>query len=66
MQIKKNVWYNIRPESVKKWYCLNKTPHMFITNIIECIHKCPHIEDKLNKITSITNQFEKLKSKYTF
>jgi hypothetical protein len=58
MQIKKNMWYNIRPESVKKWYCSTKTPRLFIDKIIECIYLCPHIEDKMNKITTITTQFE--------
>ena len=66
MQIKKNMWYNIRPESVKKWYCSTKTPKLFIDKIIECINICPHIEDKTQKITTITNQFEGLKLKYTF
>ena len=66
MQIKKNVWYNIRPESVKKWYSSDKTPQLFIDKIIECINECPHIEDKINKINSITTQFNKLKLKYTF
>jgi len=66
MQIKKNVWYNIRPESVKKWYCPTKTPQLFIEKIIDCIKHCPHIEDKINKITIISNQFESLKLKYAF
>ena len=66
MQIKKKVWYNIRPDNVKKWYSQEKTPQVFIDQIIKCINICPHIEDKKNKITSITNQFESLKLKYTF
>jgi hypothetical protein len=66
MQIKKNMWYNIRPESVKKWYCPTKTPQLFIDKIIECINKCNHIEDKIHKIANITTQFESLKLKYTF
>jgi hypothetical protein len=66
MQIKKNVWYNIRPESVKKWYSSDKTPQLFIDKIIECINECPHIEDKINKINSITTQFNEIKLKYTF
>lgn len=66
MQIKKNMWYNIRPDSVKKWYCSTKTAQLFIENIINCINICPHIEDKNNKINIITNQFESLKLKYTF
>ena len=66
MQIKKNVWYNIRPESVKKWYSPTKTPQLFIDKIIECINDCPHIEYKMSKITSITTQFDKLKLEYAF
>jgi hypothetical protein len=64
MQIKKKVWYNIRPDSVKKWYSSYKTPQLFIDKIIECINECPHIEDKINKINSITTQFNNLKLKY--
>jgi hypothetical protein len=66
MQIKKNIWYNIRTDSVKKWYSITKTPQLFIEKIIECINVCPHIEDKISKITTIRNQFENLKLKYTF
>jgi hypothetical protein len=66
MQIKKNIWYNIRPDNVKKWYCSSKTPQLFINKIIECINNCNHIEDKINKINNIYNQFENLKLKYTF
>lgn len=60
MQVKKNVWYNIRPDSVKNWYSPLKTPQLFIDNIIECIKICPHIEDKENKINSITEQLLQL------
>ena len=66
MQIKKNMWYNIRPDSVNRWYCPTKTPQLFIDKIIECINKCPHIEDKTSKIFAITTQFESIKLKYTF
>jgi hypothetical protein len=67
MQIKhKKVWYNIRPDSVKKWYCPTKTPQLFIDSIVECINKCPHIEDKAGKIATITAQFNDIKLKYTF
>tara|TARA_B110000285_G_C15133411_1_gene625208 strand:- start:1717 stop:2421 length:705 start_codon:yes stop_codon:yes gene_type:complete len=66
MQKKKNIWYNIRPGSVKNWYSSDKTPQLFIDKIIECINECPHIEDKINKINSITTQFNNLKLKYTF
>jgi hypothetical protein len=66
MQIKRNMWYNIRPECCKKWYCTTKTPELFINKIIECINNCPHIEDKITKINNIINQFENLKLKYIF
>jgi hypothetical protein len=66
MQIKKNMWYNIRPDSVKNWYSPTKNPQIFIDKIIECINKCPHIEDKADKIANITAQFNDIKLKYTF
>jgi hypothetical protein len=64
MQIKKNMWYNIRSDNVKKWYSPIKTPQLFIDKIIECIKICPHIEDKNKKIESITKQFDILKLEY--
>ena len=66
MQVKKNMWYNIRPDNVKNWYLTTKTPQLFIDNIIKCIIQCPHIEEKNKKIISITEQFNKLKLIYTF
>jgi len=65
MQIKKKMWYNIRPDSSNKWYSIEKTPQLFIDKIIECINLCPHIEEKNSKILSITNQWNELKLKYT-
>jgi len=60
MQIKKGVWYNIRPDSVKKWYVETKTPQLFIDKIVECILQCPHIEDKSAKIMRIKSQFDEI------
>lgn len=60
MQIKRNVWYNIRPCGSKQWYSEDKTPRLFIDSIIECIQQCPHIEEKKHKIQSITEQFTAL------
>jgi hypothetical protein len=67
MQVKKNNWYNIRPDNVNNWYNEDKTPHKFIENIIKCINLCPNMNDieKIKYIDSITLQFDKLKSKYT-
>lgn len=66
MQNKKNIWYNIRPDSVKNWYLFEKTPKLFINNIIECIKLCPHIDNKDAKIKCISEQFIEIQSKYTF
>lgn len=65
MQVKKNIWYNIRPDNVKNWYMKEKNPMLFIDKIIECIKLCHHIDDKENKINNITNQFNYILSKYT-
>ena len=64
MQVKRNIWYNIRPDSVKNWYLPEKTPKLFIDKIIECITKCPNIENKDEKIKSINDQFTKIQLKY--
>lgn len=64
MQIKQKVWYNIRPCAVNHWYDTDKTPQMFIEQIVKCIQYCPHIENKLEKINSIVNQFNEIKLKY--
>lgn len=66
MQVKKNVWYNIRPDNVKNWYSNEKTPKNFIENIIKCIEICPHIENKDEKINNINKQFNELELKYNF
>lgn len=65
MQVKKNMWYNIRPDSVKNWYDKDKSFHIFITNILKCINECHHIEDKEKKINSIKKQYKELIIKYT-
>lgn len=65
MQVKKNVWYNIRADSVKKWYSPTKTPQLFVDHIIKCIEQCPQMEGKPEKISIIAQQFNELKLKYT-
>ncbi len=64
MQVKRNIWYNIRPDSVKNWYLPEKTHKLFIDKITESIKLCPNIENKDEKIKSINDQFTKLKLKY--
>jgi hypothetical protein len=65
MQVKKNMWYNIRPDRVSKWYKEEKTFHIFVKNIIKCINECHHIENKQQKISNIQEQYDELVSKYT-
>ena len=65
MQVKKNMWYNIRPDGVKNWYDTTKSFHIFVKSIIQCIDECHHSEDKQNKILNIKDQYDALISKYT-
>lgn len=65
MQNKRNMWYNIRPSSVKDWDSIDKTPEMFVKNIIKAIKECPNnIDNKDEMITSIQSQFDVIKLKY--
>ena len=66
VQIKRNMWYNIRPSSPNTWYDNSKTPHVFIEKIIESINKCNQVHDKHNKINNILMQYNILINKYTF
>jgi hypothetical protein len=68
IQVKKDVWYNIRPDSVKNWYKPDKTPNKFIDKIIQSIKICPNMKDTEKKIyiDNINKQFENIKLKYTF
>ena len=66
MQVKKNIWYNIRTDSVNNWYSTEKTPKKFIENIIKCIKQCHHIDNKEDKINNIEIQMKEISKKYTF
>jgi hypothetical protein len=61
MQVKKKVWYNIRPGAKSSWYDEKKTPHIFLERLLECLDKCPHIEDKETLRISILSQMEEAK-----
>jgi hypothetical protein len=63
MQVKKKVWYNIRPGTKSDWSNAKKTPMYFLEKLIECIDKCPHLEDKETLKTSIMKQIDELKTK---
>ncbi len=64
MQVKRKIWYNIRPSSKKSWYLSNKTPDLFIKNIIQSIKDCPNIDNKEIKIQNIEEQYKNIKLKY--
>jgi hypothetical protein len=61
IQNKKNIWYNIRPGSIKTWDDKNKNPNMCIKYIIESIIRCPNIDNKEIKINNIKQQWEDIK-----
>ena len=61
MQVKKKVWYNIRPGTKASWVDSSKTPRMFLDNLLECINRCSHLEDKESLKSSIITQIEEAK-----
>lgn len=58
MQVKKKMYYNIRPGTKVSWTDSNKTPNMFLDNLIKCIDQCPHLEDKESLKPLIVSQIE--------
>ena len=61
MQVKKDMWYNIRPGAKSSWNDPTKTPQKFIEKILECLEKCPQIKDKDTLKDSILVQMEQAK-----
>ena len=61
MQVKKNMWYNIRPGTKASWMDTSKTPRMFLDNLIQCIDQYPHLEDKNSLKSLIVTQIEEAK-----
>jgi len=59
IQVKRNIWYNIRPCSKNTWDDPEKTANKFIECLTECIQMCPHLLDKENIIESITNNWSR-------
>ena len=62
MQVKKKMWYNIRPGTSASWSDSSKTPHIFLDNLLQCIENCLHLEDKDTLKSSIIKQIEEAKS----
>lgn len=62
MQVKKKMWYNIRPGVTKSWVeDSKKTPAMFLDKLLQCIERCPHLEDKESLKSSIVTQIGEAK-----
>jgi len=61
MQVKKKMWYNIRPGTKAGWVDSSKTPRIFLDNLLECIDRCSHLEDKESLKSSIVTQIEEAK-----
>jgi hypothetical protein len=60
IQVKRGVWYNMRPGTKRGFSDKTKTLHKFIDSLIKCIEKCPqHIENKDEVIKTIREQFVK-------
>jgi hypothetical protein len=62
IQMKKEMWYNIRPGTKSSWSESTKTPIKFMNCLIECIDKCPHLRDKDILKNSILAQVEQAKT----
>ena len=61
MQVKKKMWYNMRPGPSFGWTDNTKTPERFIVNLLKCIEECAQIENKTDIKLSILSQIEQLK-----
>ena len=62
MQIKKKMWYNMRPGAKSSWQDEQKTPQKFLDKLLECLEKCHHVEDKEALKSSIVTQMQEAKS----
>ena len=63
MQVKKGMWYNIRPGSKTGFSDKTKTPEAFLTHLLKCIDMCPHLDSKDALKTSILTQIEEAKTR---
>ena len=61
MQVKKKMWYNMRPGTKASWTDSSKTPLMFLDNLLQCIDRCSHIESKESLKSLIITQIDEAK-----
>lgn len=62
LQQKGKTWLNFRSAASSKWNNPDKNPIKFIENIIECIDKCHHVDNKETKKASILRQLDDAKA----
>jgi hypothetical protein len=62
VQVKKNMWYNLRPGAKSGWRDSTKTPSKFLEKLISCIDICEHLCDKDILKASIIKQMEEAKT----
>lgn len=62
MQVKKGMWYNIRPGTKTSWSDSSKTPTKFLEHLLQCIDSCPHLTDKDTLKLSIVTQMGEAKT----
>ena len=61
VQVKKKMWYNIRPGAKSGWNDKTKTPTKFLAKLIECIDLCAHLDNSSDLKASILIQMEEAK-----
>lgn len=62
MQVKKGMWYNIRPGPKLSWSDNTKTAKKFIHNLLECIDKCPHLDNSDSLKSCLSTEIDKVKT----
>ena len=62
MQVKKGMWYNIRPASKTTWYDKEKTPAMFMIYFLECMERHENFKNNEDLRKSIINQMKEAES----
>lgn len=62
VQIKKGMWYNLRPGSSNSWTSPAKTPQKFFDSLLKCMDQCAHLENKDGLKQSILQQMEEAKT----
>jgi len=62
MQVKRKIYYNIRPGTKASWTDSKKTPKMFLDNLLKCMDQCPHLDDKESLKSLINAQIEEAKT----